>query len=98
MSKTDTKAESGPTSRIRNRMIPQFHQRPIRAADSFVTDVDTERPPPRSRITHRASHSEQQGPSRRRNHEAGGRAPAMRDYSAMSTTARPWISRLHSAV
>ena len=56
MSKTDTKAESGPTSRIRNRMIPQFHQRPIRAADSFVTDVDTERPPPRFRIRHRASH------------------------------------------
>ena len=28
----------------------------------------------------------------------GGRIPAMRDYSAMSTTARPWISRLRSAV
>ena len=75
MSKTDTKAESGPTSRIRNRMIPQFHQRPIRAADSFATDVDTERPPPRSRITHRASHSERQGPSRRREDERARSTP-----------------------
>ena len=98
MSKSDTKAESRLTPPIRNRVIPRFHQRPDQATGSFVTDLDTERPPPRFRITHRASHSEQQGPSRRRNHEAGGRAPAMRDYSAMSTTARPWISRLRSAV
>ena len=78
MSKTDTKAESGPTSRIRNRMIPQFHQRPVRAADSFVSDVDTERPPPRSRITHRPSHSERQGPSRRRKDESTRSAPENR--------------------
>ena len=95
MSKTDTKAESGPTSRIRNRMIPQFHQRPVRAADSFVSDVDTERPPPRFLIAHRASHSDQQGPSRRREDERASAVspgkPGLTawDHSDMSTTARP---------
>ena len=98
MSISDTKANFELTPPIGNRMIPRFHERPDRVADSFVSDVDTKHSPPRFRITHRASHSERQGPSRRRNHEAGGRAPAMRDYSAMSTTARPWISRLRSAV
>ena len=55
MSKTDTKAGSRFTPPIRNRMIPRFHQQPDRAVGSFVSDVDTERPPPRFLIAHRAS-------------------------------------------
>ncbi|BDF98436.1 hypothetical protein AoKodu_07370 [Actinomyces oris K20] len=56
MSTSDTKKGPRVTPPIRNRMIPRFHERPDRAADFFVSDVDTTRPPPRSRITHRASH------------------------------------------
>ena len=55
----------------------------------------------RERITHRASHSERQGPSRRRKDKRGKlRRPGLTawTYSDMSTTARPWISRLRSAV
>ena len=94
MSKSDTKAESEPTSPTRNRMIPRFHERPDRAADFFVSDVDTTRPPPQSRITHRASHSDRQGPSGRREEESARSSPDERgltawDHSDMSTTARP---------
>ena len=69
MSKTDTKAGSKFTAPISNRMIPRFHQRPDGTAGSFVSDVDTERPPPRFLIAHRASHSERQDPSRRHEDE-----------------------------
>lgn len=44
MSTSDTKADFELTPPIRNRMIPRFLQRPDRAAGSFVSDVDTERP------------------------------------------------------
>lgn len=69
MSISDTKANFELTPPIGNRMIPRFHERPDRVADSFVSDVDTKHSPPRFRITHRASHSERQGPSRRREDE-----------------------------
>ena len=78
MSTSDTKKGPRVTPPIRNRMIPRFHERPDRAAGSFVSDVDTERPPPRSRIAHRASHLGRQGPSRRREDESRRSAPENR--------------------
>ena len=95
MSKSDTKAESRLTPPIRNRVIPRFHQLSDRAAGSFVSDVDTERPPPRFLIAHCASYSDQQGPSRRREDERASAVspgkPGLTawDHSDMSTTARP---------
>ena len=78
MSTSDTKKGPNVTPPIRNRMIPRFHERPDRAADFFVSDVDTKHSPPRFRITHRASHSDQQGPSRRREDESRRSAPENR--------------------
>ena len=73
MSISDTKANSELTPPIGNRMIPRFHQRPDRATGSFVSDLDTTRPPPRFRITHRASHPDRQGPNRRREDESAAK-------------------------
>ena len=40
MSKSETKTRNGFKASDKNRMIPRFHQRPDRAAGSFVTDLD----------------------------------------------------------
>ena len=78
MSKTDTKAGSRFTPPIGNRMIPRFRQWPDGTAGSFAADMDTKHTPPRCQITHRASHSDQQGPSRRRKDESTRSAPENR--------------------
>ena len=40
MSKSVTKTRNRSKASDKNRMIPRFHQRPDRAAGSFVTDLD----------------------------------------------------------
>ena len=79
-------------------MIPRFCLRPEGLTESFAADVDTQHLAPRFK-------ARMASPARAVRARAGdafmgrsGRTPAVRDYSAMSTTARPWISRLRSAV